>query len=339
MNISFNGKKSEPKIRNRGFNRAQCVASAVSLPASAAGLGIVAGMRQVSKLSKGESIELSKAVQEGLKTSGLYDKGVRVFKMQELPMPSLKSKDAWKSLAESILKTDKKDKKAMTALTDEIKSSKLFKKLLNSKIIQESGVDPNDVMKTSILAQKLQFKAGINACYLPNVNKIITPSKSLQTSVFHEMGHALNANGGAVLKALQKMRPVAMILPGIILAVSLLNKQKVNDETDPNASAVKKGANFVKRHAGLLTGLSFAPMVLEEGLASLRGQGIAKKLVQNGTLSKDILKKVKLTNLGGFASYALAAVGAILATKAAIAVKDKIQAKYEAKKILKAQQK
>ena len=34
-------------------------------------------------------------------------------------------------------------------------------------------------------------------------------------------------------------------------------------------------------------------MVLEEGIASLRGQGIARKLVQEGTLSKALFKKVK----------------------------------------------
>ena len=43
--------------------------------------------------------------------------------------------------------------------------------------------------------------------------------------------------------------------------------------------------------------LSFMPMVAEEEIASLRGQKVAKKLVNNGNLSKELFKKLSLQTL------------------------------------------
>ena len=308
--------------RNTGFNRGQMVYSAATIPTSVASIGAIAAMRKASVISKADSVELSKAVQQGLKDSNLAEKGVKVFKMQEIALPK-KAQDLV-----NLFKNDlftKKDKKALKALAEEMRNNPLMKKLLGNN----QNVDLSESVKKGINA--IQFKLGLNAGYLPKANKIITPSHHLQTSVFHEMGHALNANGNKLLKGLQKVRPLALIAPAIILTASLLNKRKTTDTPKENDNAIQKGADFVKKNAAGLTALSMLPIVLEEGIATLRGQGIAKNLVKNGNLSKEILKKVKLTNLGGFASYALTLVGTALAVKTAITVKDKIQAKHEAK--------
>ena len=177
--------------------------------------------------------------------------------------------------------------------------------------------------------QALIFKEGNNACYLPKANKIITPDKSLQTSVFHEIGHALNNNGGIILKTLQKARPISTKVPGLILLISLFNKRKATDKPQKNDSKIQKGADFVKRNAGILTAISFMPMVLEEGIASIRGQKLAKTLVKSKDLSKDIFKKIKITNLYGFTTYSLAAIAGYIGVKLAIKVKDTIQTNYE----------
>ena len=312
--------------RNTGFNRGQLVYSAATTPVGIASLGSMFAMRKVSEISKADSIELSKAVQKGLKDSGLAEKGVKVFKIQERALP--KNMDSYTDfLADHLFGLDfgKKDKKALNALAEEIKSNKKIQQL--TKRIE--NFDLKKAAKGTPMA--MQYKLGLNAGFLPHANKIITPSNHLQTSVFHEMGHALNANGNKLLKNLQKVRPVAMVLPAVILMVSLLNKRKTTDAPKENDKAMQKGADFVKKNAAGLTVLSMLPMVLEEGLATLRGQGIAKNLVKSGDLSKEILKKVKLTNLGGFASYALMLIGTALGVKAAITVKDKIQAKHEAK--------
>ncbi len=308
--------------RNTGFNRGQMVYSAATIPTSVASIGAIAAMRKASVISKADSVELSKAVQQGLKDSNLAEKGVKVFKMQEIALPK-QAKDFVNLFTKDNF--SKKDKKALKALAEEMRNNPLMKKLLGNN----QNVDLSESVKKG--ANAIQFKFGLNAGYLPKANKIITPSHHLQTSVFHEMGHALNANGNKLLKGLQKVRPLALIAPAIILTASLLNKRKTTDTPKENDNAIQKGADFVKKNAAGLTALSMLPIVLEEGIATLRGQGIAKNLVKNGNLSKEILKKVKLTNLGGFASYALTLVGTALAVKTAITVKDKIQAKHEAK--------
>lgn len=343
MNINIGkSKDGEIKYRNKGFNRAQLAQTAVVLPSSILSLGILAKMKKVSQITQEDSVALSKAVQAGLKKSGLYKKGVRVYKIQEAVLPKLKdldfkslqdieSSEALKSLSKSF-KISKGDIKAVFALTKEFSSNKLMKRIFSNKSVKKY-VDFKTFVASSVKRQVVQLKLGLNAFFLPNANKIVTPSKSLQTSVFHEMGHAMNANG--ILKGLQKIRPVGLILPGVILTLSLLNKHKAKDDINPNDSKIQQGKDFVKKHAGLLTGLAFVPMVLEEGIASLRGQGIAKKLVSEGKISKELFKKVKLTNLCGFSSYALTAITAVAAAKIGIAVKDKVQEKYEAKKMAK----
>ena len=147
------------------------------------------------------------------------------------------------------------------------------------------------------------------------------------------MGHAINANGNMILKSFQKFRLFATILPHAIFMISILNKRKATDEQQENDSKPQKAADFIKRNAGKLTALSFLPMVIEEGVASLRGQKVAKKFVENGDLSKEMFKKIKLTNLCGFSSYALKAISSALAVVFAIKVKDKIQTDYENQKL------
>ena len=318
----------QPKIRNKGIIRASCIPMAITTPASVASIKLINIMKKVSNISKGDSIELSKAVQKGLHETGLYDKGVRVYKIKENPTLSefmkkiielvkkfitkkvdKNSISETETLVKNLTKYDRKDLKALNAITEEVRGNEEIAKF-----------------------QALIFKEGANACYLPHANKIITPDKSLQTSVFHEMGHALNNNGGMLLKVLQKARPLAKITPAIILLIALLNKRKTTDKPKENDSKLQKGADFVKKNAGILTGLSFVPMILEEGIASLRGQKIAKNLIKTGELSKELFKKVKLTNLCGFASYALAGIIGYIGAKLAVKVKDKIQAEYETKK-------
>ena len=244
----------------------------------------------------------------------------------------------------SPVKYGRKDKKALNALQTEVNAN-VAKRMGKMKHMPE---EIQQTIKSSLeslsgLMAKMQgmmFKTGSNACYLPNANKIITPDKTLQTSIFHEMGHALNNNGGIIMKTLQKARPVAMALPGIILLASILNKRKVNDEQLPTDSKFQRLKDGIKRNAGKLTALAFAPMLVEEGAASLRGGKIAKDLfklgklstvIEDGKLSKELLNKVRLANITKFAGYAVLAAGTVAATKLAIKIKDKLQARYEAK--------
>lgn len=323
VQVNQNEKTKKPKkIKNKGFMRGNLAATAVSIPTSIASIGLIKGMRKASKISKGDSIELAKATQEALKQSGLAEKGVKVFKINEMSFKDIMKLGPFEGMYQ------KGDRKALRAFGEEVLSQHKWLK----NIIGDEIQDPKMLENLGHLTG-LQFKIGANACYLPKANKIVTPSKHLQTSVFHEMGHALNSTGKGILKGMQKIRPLAMIAPAVILTVSLLNKRKVDDETSAKDSKLQKAKDFVKRNAGKLTALAFAPMVIEEGMASLKGQKLAKNLVKDGKLSKELLKKVRGTNAIGFASYVLTAATAVISAKVAIKVKDKIQAKYEAKQL------
>ena len=350
----------EPKIKNKGAARAQYASSIVALPIVAASLGVKQCMRKASELSTEDSAQLTKTARQGLKDSGLYEKGARIYKMTEVSLKEVLTpvkkaiKNIFSGNLENIesdvksinksLKYGKKDHRAINAFLDngkKLKENTLLLKLLPNnknaaadKNIHAKGLSKN-IEKALGKMQTLSVKLGHNAYCLTENKKIIIPNKHLQTSVFHEMGHALNASGGILLKGLQKCRPLATIAPAVILFASLENKRKVTDETKPDDSILQKGKDFTKRNAGKLTFLATLPMVAEEGIASLRGQKIAKNLVKSGDLSKNLFRKIKLTNLCGFSTYLLGAAAATATVKAAINIKDKIQEKYEAKQMAK----
>lgn len=387
--IQFTGKKppKKPKIQNKGLIAASYAGPLAATPAGFAALGIFKFIKPTSRLTSEETAILRRGAREGLRQSGLYDEGVRIYRMQEVSLPKLKDvitnfssyKKSYISGAErafsnfdnsksnnigevvnksfkalSPVKYTGKDKKALNAIKTEIRETansktglvKIFECAqgkIATDIPQEMQEMLNGLRNAMVdcyaKAVGLNFKLGNNAAYLPHANKIITPDKSLQTSVFHEMGHALNKNGSVILKALQKARPMAKILPGIILVAALLNKRKTTDEQSLADNKRQRVKDFIKRNAGKLTALSILPMVAEEGIASLRGGKIAKDLFKDGKLTKEILNKVNKTNLAGFATYVLYAVGMVVAANTAVKVKDNIQAKYEAKQEAKYQAK
>ena len=330
------------KTKNKGIIRANFVPTLVSTPTGIISAKILTSMKNTSQLSKEDSIKLSEAAQKGLKNSGLDRKGVEVFKIKENPILDkmytkfrsilkniISKKDGENSIEQltelinEVFKYDESDSNAINAIIKELGSNK-------RTAMQKESLPINiDIKEQIAKLQALIFKEGSNACYLPKANKIITPDKSLQTSVFHEIGHALNNNGGIILKTLQKARPISTKVPGLILLISLFNKRKTTDKPQKNDSKIQKGADFVKRNAGILTAISFMPMVLEEGIASIRGQKLAKTLVKSKDLSKDIFKKIKITNLYGFTTYSLAAIAGYIGVKLAIKVKDTIQTNYE----------
>ena len=136
---------------------------------------------------------------------------------------------------------------------------------------------------------------GLNAYFDRGTKSFVVNMDKKAVSLFHEMGHALNNNGGVILKTLQKAHPLAKTIPAATLLIALLNKRPENSpkaDTTTLKGKVQYVADKIKDNAALITGLSMAPALLEEGIASLRGQGIAKQLVKDGTLSKELFKKI-----------------------------------------------
>lgn len=324
------------KTRNKGIIRANMAQGLMAFPATAASVGVIAGMRKAAKVGYEDNISIKKAVSETLTNTGLRDAGVKVsFVNQPKKLP--KSINGFVDLFKNIIDNpSKSDLKVMETISNELKAdfdkNKLkkayFEKLL--KIDSDSLFAGELSKKIKSLPYFIQFKLGINAAFLPNVNQIVVPDKALSVSAFHEMGHAMNANFSKVGKFLQQNRKIAMIAAPAIALVAICTKKKVSEPK--SEKKIQQAKDFVKRNAGKLSFLAFAPVLIEEAMASLKGNKMAKMV-----LSPELLKKVKMTNALGFSSYLLAAATTGLTTMLAVKIKDNIQEKHEQKRLLKAQ--
>lgn len=294
-------------------------------------------MKKASTLDVSDTITIRKAASKALTDSGLRDKGV---KLNYIPQFKSSMKESPTGFFQEITNyllggnLSDKDAKISGIMSQEVKNSSRYKKIqklitkLDAKKMLPEGVKDGfeSGMQLSGKSALLQFKMGSNAAFLPGTNNIMVPEKALNTSVFHEMGHGLNANFGKVSKCLQKMRGPAMAAAGIIGLVALTTKRKVEDTPDENTGKLEKGRHFIKKNAGKLSALAFAPVVAEEAIATIKGNKLAK-----GVLDSSLLKKVKLTNAMGLATYATAAIATGVATMLAVKAKDSIQSKHEAK--------
>ena len=242
---------------------------------------ILKQMREISNsLSEDEFRQVEKAVSDTIKNSGLEAKGVSIIKAT-----SENAKEISKIVGKEI------DRGLLKYLPKQVK-----------EII-------GDIFSS-------QMASGKNACYTFVSKKIIMPEKGLGLALFHEAGHAMNANLSKFGKILQQCRPMTLLAAPIAL-IALWKTQKAPGEEPKNR--LDKTTTFIKNNAGKLTFLAFVPLLLEEGLATIKGNNFAKKL-----LSPELAKKVAKTNALGFSTYLLMAtlngLGIYLGTK----VKDSI---------------
>ena len=76
---------------------------------------------------------------------------------------------------------------------------------------------------------------------------------------------------------------------------------------------------FVKDHSGILAFSTFLPTIIEEGMATVKGNKLAKQF-----LDPDLAKKVAQSNRYGFLSYVGVAAAVGLASFVGKIVKDAI---------------
>lgn len=159
-------------------------------------------------------------------------------------------------------------------------------------------------------------KLGRNAGYSPLTNSIIIPDGKMQSSVFHEMGHAMNYKFSKALKCLQLSRfPLKQIsLPIVLAGICTSVKQPAEDDKLSTGDKVK---NFIHNNAGKLVFATTVPALLEEAIATKKGNQLAKKI-----LPEEMFKSVKNSNKYGFLTYAFSAVLASLSTTLAVKLKD-----------------
>lgn len=215
-------------------------------------------------------------------------------------------------------------------MSEYIKSKKL------AVFIKKFARDKNSFDESVSLAVKNRFeptinivKEGKNAFYSPHAKTIVLPQKGkgLQLSCFHELGHSLNHLSGKFLNILRKTRQPAILL-GLALTISALTLKSEKNAVDENGEKKKGVRQFIKNNVGIIAAASYLPTVLEEGLASLKGQKLAKDALKS---APDLLKKVRLNNLAGFGSYVAMAAATGLVAELAVRVKDKVQKEHDAK--------
>lgn len=234
-------------------------------------------------LTNDEFKKVNDAIENAMETSGLKDKGVDVIKA-----------------------TTDNSNKIKNIISEEMNNgiAKYYPKAFKEQIASTN---------------QYLVKQGKNAFYTFKSKKIIMPENRLSLAFFHEAGHAMNANLSKLGKILQKCRPMALLAIPVSL-IALWKTKKAPGEEPKNG--LDRITTFIKNNAGKLTFLAFLPTLLEEGLASVKGNKLAKKL-----LSPELAKKVAKTNALGFSSYALLAtlsgLGVYLGTK----VKDAIASK------------
>lgn len=246
------------------------------------GLAAMQNMRKIaSNLTADEFKQIAQATKDVMNTSGLKEAGVSILKANAKNNMQIK-KTILKELNGGLL-------------------SKNFPKKLKHLLANQI---------------KAQTDLGVNAFFAPLSKKIVMPDKSLGLAFFHEAGHAINANLSKFGKVLQKCRPLAALAIPIAL-IGLCKTKKAPNEKPKGI--IDKVTTFIKNNAGKLTFASLMPIVLEEGLASIHAQKMAKSL-----LSPELAKKVAKTNAWGFATYAGLAVLAGLGSWLGVKVKDAI---------------
>ena len=138
---------------------------------------------------------------------------------------------------------------------------------------------------------------GENAFFQPINKQIVINTDKLGIAGFHEVGHAMNFNNSKILKTIQKMRPQLLFgIPSLILAISLFKRKKAPGEKPKGF--FDKTTTFIKENAGKLAALSIVPIVIEELVATKKGNTLAKQL-----LSPENFKKVIKANRWGAISY------------------------------------
>lgn len=229
------------------------------------------------------------------------------------------SKDELKQVnkaAADMLETKGLTDKGVSILKVTDKNHKKVAELINKEFEKLLKRFPKNVKKVFIERMANQFEEGKNACYAAK-SKTIIYSDKIALSAFHEAGHAMNANLSKVGKILQKSRGLtALSIP--VMLVGLFKSKKSPDEEPKNM--LDRSTTFIKENAGKLTFATFLPVLIEEGLASYKGNKFAKQV-----LNKDLAKKVACVNKFGFASYACMAVLTSLGIYAGIKVKDAIE--------------
>lgn len=159
-----------------------------------------------------------------------------------------------------------------------------------------------------IRKDSLEIPLGHNAIYHDNLRTINISKRRGGAYIFHELGHAKNYQSTSkFMKTITKMRQP--IVTATIASIGALCAFIPRAEGEEAKTFKGKVQNFLKDNCVAITAVGALATPIEEGIASIRGAKIAKKV-----LSKDIVKQINKMNAKAFLSYAAIAAGTMLTT-------------------------
>lgn len=240
-------------------------------------------------LSSTDNDIFRQAADKAFSNSGLEEKGVKILEITEKTY-----KNAIQDMQKEIPKW--------------IKMNPLAEKLYNKQITQKAHT----------------VLIGRNAFYNFTNSNIMINKDKMSWAAFHEMGHAMNHKVFGISKLLIILRsPMSYLTPLVILTAMI--KRKKADGEKPQGF-FDKATTFAKENAGKLAFVGMLPILLEEGLASIKGAKLAKNV-----LSKENLKKINKQNLAAFTTYIGMAIAASTSAYIISKIKDAIASPKEIK--------
>ena len=172
--------------------------------------------------------------------------------------------------------------------------------------------------KDGFIANKVMIIAqGKNASYIPLTSQILLNKDKMGITTFHELGHFINGSSKGIRRMLARSRVLSIVSVPAILGIGLLTPKR--EEGDEYTNPLAKTAAFIKKHCGVLAGISMLPVIIEEGVASINGAQLAKKV-----LNKNMYKKLNKFNFMAFSSYIIGASILGICTALAVYIKDKV---------------
>lgn len=336
-------------INSRHQNKQNKTKAALPLISGAAAFGLTYGLAEIPflifeektdkflHLNKNESEIINAASKKAFESAGLKKAGAKF-----ISVPTYKDGDSFDVLEEaSKLLNKAKKTEADMALIDTMLDSEPpknalgnlidnFGKFLDSKKGDSQFLNKvyrilyGDIDTFYDLDSFAALKAGDGAFYVPYKRTVFVPEDGCNLAAFHETGHAINDNLSKTGRFLQHAGDYSKLAAGGIIIASLLAKeQNENNEKNP----VNKALNLIKNNAGKLIFLAYTPQILEEGLASYRGEKLAKNL-----LDEKLFKKLKTANRIALSTYIIAAGALAVSGTMAVKAKDFVSAKLNKSK-------
>ncbi len=211
--------------------------------------------------------------------------------------------------------------------------------------LSNKGVKINYLVKTlkDIFLPKIvaamnpiqQIKNGKNAgCCLKDIKNPITgeiiykkgtilmPQKAIPHAAFHEIGHSLNLHFSKFGAFLQKFRNLGFTAASLIALFGAFTSNSREDKNSDKLTPLQKTKNFVRDNAGKLAFAVTIPTLVEEAMATVKGQKLA-----NALLPQDLAKHVSKCNKLAYLTYISTSLMLGLSAYFAVKIKNHLTAK------------